>query len=71
MTTVIDIDSQLTRDEHITIKKSQLDQLLKAAKQAYEDLVQYEYTDLPSGFAVMDTVKKLRAALNYFKGINP
>lgn len=39
------------------------ERLIDACQMAYDDLEQYEYTDLPGGYAVMATVQKLRAAL--------
>lgn len=37
--------------------------LLAACEMAFEDLEQYEDTDLPGGYAVMETVQTLRAAI--------
>lgn len=37
--------------------------LLKACKMAFKDLEPFEWTDLPDGYAVLATVRKLRAAI--------
>lgn len=42
--------------------------LLKACEMAFEDLEQYEDTDIPGGYAVMETVQTLRAAIAGAKG---
>ncbi len=46
--------------------------LLEACQAAYADLEQYEDTDIPGGggYAVMDTVRKLRAAIAAATGKN-
>jgi len=42
--------------------------MLAACEMALEDLEQYEYTDLPGGYAVIKTVQMLRAAIAAAKG---
>lgn len=42
--------------------------LLAACEMAFEDLEQYEDTDLPGGYAVMETVQTLRAAIAEARG---
>ena len=43
-------------------------QLLEACKMALEDLDPHYWTDLPGGYAVMETVDKLRAAIAAAEG---
>jgi len=44
------------------------DKLLAACKDAFLDLRQYEWVDLPDGYAVKATVDKLRAAIKKAEG---
>ena len=55
-------------EEEIDDLRQQNAQLLEACKMALEDLDPHYWTDLPGGYAVMETVDKLRTAIAAAEG---
>lgn len=54
----------IERDDELSRLRAEVEGLREAAYQALNDLLQYEWTDLPNGYAVKGTVDKLRSALS-------
>lgn len=61
--TAVVIEAWSARQPEIDQLKAENSSLLRAAKMALKDLAEYEYIDLPNGYAVAATVRALRDAI--------